>query len=136
MFRRMASDMSEAPGKPEDQPSGQPQPDEEEPSQLRGVPEDELRQLLEAHDKWVLSDGKDGEQADLSNIDLFQAVLMRANLQGAKLRGASLEEANLQGATLIGAKGLTPKQLENACGDAFTKLPPGLSIKPCPKESK
>ena len=112
MFRRVASGMSEAPDKPEDQPSGQPQPDEEERPQLRKVPEDELRQVLEAHDKWVQSEGKEGEQANLEE----------ANLRQAELQGTNLKFAN----------GLTQKQLDYACGNAKTKLPPNLSIKRCP----
>ncbi len=57
--------MSEAPDKPEDQASDQAQRDQEEHPQRRKVSEDELRQVLEAHDKWAQSDGKDGEQANL-----------------------------------------------------------------------
>ena len=92
--------MSEAPDKPEDQPSGQPQPDEEERPQLREVSEDELKQVLEAHRKWLGSYGKDSEQANLSNADLPQADLQGANLTLANLQGASLWSANLQGANL------------------------------------
>ena len=121
MFGRVASDMSEAPDKPEDQPSGQPQPDEEERPPLGEVPEDELKEILKAHGKWLRSDGKDGEQADLSNADLGKTDL---------LIDADLRKANLQGANL------TQGQLDKACGDTKTKLPPNLSVKLCPKESK
>ena len=41
---------------------------------------------------------------------------------------------NLAGADLSGATGLTQKQLDQACGDKETKLPEGLTIKPCPDE--
>ncbi len=186
MSTMVVSNMSEAPDKPEGQPSGQPQPDEEEPSQHRGVPEDELRQVFEAHKIWRWSEGKEGEQADLRGTNLEGAYLCMANLQEANLRGANLEGANLwmanlqgadlrranlegaylcmanlqeanlqgvnlwranlqgailegailEGATLIRAKDLTQKQLDEACGDAKTKLPPNLSVKRCPKESK
>ena len=57
--------MSETPDEPEDQASGQPQPDEEERPQRRKVTEDELKEILEAHDAWWRSDGKEGKQADL-----------------------------------------------------------------------
>ncbi len=60
MFRRVASDMSEAPDKPEDQPSSQPQSDKEEHPQRREVPEDELKEILEVHETWVQSEGKEG----------------------------------------------------------------------------
>jgi len=36
----------------------------------------------------------------------------------------------------LGAGSLTQEQLDEACGDEKTKLPPGLSIKPCPDDSK
>ncbi len=191
MFRGVASDMSEAPDKREDQPSGQPQPYEEERSPLREVPEDELKEILEAHETWVQSEGKEGklanleganlEGADLRGADLRGAKLQNAILQGADLRGAillgtnlqeanleranlrgailqganlrdaklqgaslwmadlrgaDLRGANLEGATLIRAKDLTQKQLDEACGDTETKLPPGLSIEQCPEESE
>ena len=103
--------MSEAPDKPEDQPSSQPQSDKEEHPQRREVPEDELKEILEVHETWVQSEGKEGKLANL-------------------------EGANLEGATLIRAKDLTQKQLDEACGDTETKLPPGLSIEQCPEESE
>ena len=136
MSRRAATDMSETPDKPEDQPSGQLQPDEEEPPRRREVSKDELQRGLEAHEKWVHSDGKDGTQADLTDANLQGADLRNANLQGANLFRANLQGANLQGANLQGAKHLTQMQLDQACGDEKTKLSPGLSIKPCPKKSE
>ena len=83
--------------------------------------------------------------ANLQRADLFIANLQGANLFGANLQGANLFRANLQGARLFranlqkadlrGAKGLTQDQLDRSCGDAETKLPPGLKIKPCEGES-
>jgi len=58
-----------------------------------------LRKILEAHRKWIESEGKEGERTDL----------VEANLQGADLDGA-----NLRGATLVGAKGLTASQVKKA----------------------
>ncbi len=49
-----------------------------ERSPLREIPEEELQKILEAHRKWVESEGKEGKRADLA----------RANLQGADLGGA------------------------------------------------
>ena len=60
--------MSEAPDKPEDQASGQPQSDEEERSPLRKVPEDELQEILVAHETWVQSEGKEGNRLR-TNVD-------------------------------------------------------------------
>jgi uncharacterized protein YjbI with pentapeptide repeats len=87
-----------------------------------------------------LQDGKlwvaDLREADLASANLRRANLSRANLRkanlrGAKLQGADLERANLRGADLEGARGLAQEQLDPACGDAGTKLPPGLTIRPC-----
>jgi hypothetical protein len=75
--------------------------------------------------------------ARLIKTKLNDADLSFANLTGASLRGADLLSANLRGAILdgadlSGAKNLTQMQLDQACGDAHTKLPEGLTIKPCP----
>jgi uncharacterized protein YjbI with pentapeptide repeats len=75
---------------------------------------------------------------DLTGANLQYANLSGANLFGADLSGAHLFDANLRDADLSfadlsGAKGLTQKQLDEACGDADTKLPEGkgLTLKPC-----
>jgi uncharacterized protein YjbI with pentapeptide repeats len=69
--------------------------------------------------------------ANLSATNLEGANLQGANLQDATLWGVRLTDATLQGAILAGVdleklRGLTPSQLEGACGDAKTKLPPGF----------
>ena len=43
-----------------------------------------------------------------------------------------LSGADLSSADLSNAKNLTQMQVEEACGDANTKLPEGLTLKPCP----
>ena len=63
--------------------------------------------------------------ANLTGADLTEANLSRADLTGAARSGAILLDANLTGADLSGAK-LTQTQLDEACGDANTKLPEGL----------
>ena len=70
---------------------------------LREISKEELAQILEAHRKWVESDGKEGESADLSGANLQKASLYEANLQGARLFGANLRGADLRGANLQGA---------------------------------
>ncbi len=72
-----------------------------------------MQSVLEAHRKWVESEGKEGIRADLSKANLQEAILrganlqeadlIEANLQGAILRGAMLQKANLFGANLQGA---------------------------------
>ncbi len=123
---------------------------QEEGAKLREVSEEELKQILAAHETWLETDGEEGKRADLSRTDLQDAnlesaILREANLQGAILVGANLQEAyltsaKLQGARLGGAnltkaKKLTREQLDEACGDDKTKLPDDLAdyqMKPCP----
>jgi len=71
----------------------------------------ELDKILADHKKWLDSQGKQGERADLreANLrevnlrgaDLQEANLRVANLQGANLQGADLREADLRGANLL-----------------------------------
>ncbi len=103
------------------------------------ISREELDKVLEAHRKWVESEGKEGERAYLDGANLQEANLYKANLQGAKLfkanlrganlfkanlqeadlfdanlQGANLRAARLQGADLGGAKGLIASQVNIA----------------------
>jgi Pentapeptide repeats (8 copies) len=70
--------------------------------------------------------------ANLSGTDLSGANLSNADLTGARLTKANLSGTDLSGANLLGARGLTQTQLDEACGDANTKLPEGFTpLKPC-----
>ena len=64
--------------------------------------------------------------AKLGNTILIYADLSGAKLGGANLTNASLFGANLTGANLSEAKWLTQQQLDTACGDEKTTLPPGF----------
>jgi len=66
----------------------------------REIPPDELKKIFEEHRKWVESEGKEGEKADLRVANLQMANLFDANLQEANLIGANLQEANLRVANL------------------------------------
>lgn len=71
--------------------------------------------------------------ADLSGADLSGADLSGADLGGADLGGAALSGAHLDGADLLGDDlsrnfTLTQPQLDEAKGDASTKLPAGLHM--------
>jgi hypothetical protein len=70
--------------------------------------------------------------ANLGLANLSAANLLAANLSGTDLSNADLRFADLSGANLRDAKNLTKEQLDTACGNANTKLPEGLTIKPCP----
>jgi len=68
---------------------------------MKTYTKDELAAILEAHAKWLRSDG--GSRADLSRAYLSGAYLSRADLIGANLTGANLIGAYLSGADLNGA---------------------------------
>jgi uncharacterized protein YjbI with pentapeptide repeats len=74
--------------------------------------------------------------ANFTGVSFRGAELSGANLAGAKMDGADLTGAGTSitsflGTDLTHVKGLTQKQLDIACGDATTKLPPGLRIHTC-----
>lgn len=69
--------------------------------------------------------------ASFRDADLAGANLAHAKLDDADLTGADLSITSFKGTDLTRAKGLTQKQLDNACGDADTKAPPGLTVKTC-----
>ncbi len=92
---------------------------QEQPSDRAPISEKRLKKILEAHRKWVESEGKEGKKADLARANLQVAYLFEANLEGANLNeanlqdallldanleGANLAEANLKGADLLGAQ--------------------------------
>ena len=125
--------------------------DEKQEIELKGIRGAKLRKrdLRRAAARGAFLAKADLRETNLQQADLEGANLQKANLQGANLReinlqgaylfladlqGADLQGANLQGAYLAGAEGLRQDQLDKACGNAKTRLPPGLSIKPCPKK--
>lgn len=84
----------------------------------------------------VQAQGADLSATNLSGATLSRAQLSAANLTGASFAGANLSRAvmfktNLAGADLSGAVGLQQQQLDEACGDAATLLPPALSVPVC-----
>jgi uncharacterized protein YjbI with pentapeptide repeats len=77
-----------------DQSAAQDQP------QYREVSQEELKQILAAHKKWLETKGKQGKRAYLGDANLQEANLWRANLQEADLGDANLEKADLWRANL------------------------------------
>lgn len=71
-------------------------------------------------------------RAHLEGTDLSWAHLEGADFGFANLEGADLDWSYLKGADLTDATGLTQEQLDKACGDSLTILPPGLTIRDCP----
>lgn len=69
--------------------------------------------------------------SNFSGADLTHASFVGTYLQGANLAGARLDGTNFSGAEMDRAQGLTQSQLNRACGDAATQMPPGLRIPRC-----
>ena len=111
--------------------------------------------LDDAMVRGVNLDGANLEHASMRRINLSYTSLRGANLQGAQLPGAnlwhaSLERARLAGADLAGAqmqgvelrkarlegidlratKRLAQEQIDQACTDEHTVLPPDLNLPP------
>ncbi len=108
----------------------------DEAEALREISEDELKSILAQHEMWLEARNTGYEHGQ--RADLIRANLQSANLQGAKFRGlfGFVPVTNFAGADLTGARGLTQQQLDEACGDEETKLPPDLTIEPCPDETE
>lgn len=71
------------------------------------------------------------ERALLVNADGRRANFTRANFTGADVTNMNFEGANLSAADMRGARGLTQAQLDEACGDARTRLPRGMRVGRC-----
>ena len=81
---------------------------------LREINSDDLKKILADHRKWVESNNKEGnraelkfanlKRADLGESNLYEASLHRAMLVDANLTKANLELTDLAGANLQGAK--------------------------------
>src|SRR6185312_1261605 len=69
--------------------------------------------------------------ASFRGTELSGANLAGARMDGADLTGAKTSITSFLGTDLRKTKGLTQAQLNVACGDAKTKLPPGLKVHTC-----
>jgi uncharacterized protein YjbI with pentapeptide repeats len=69
--------------------------------------------------------------ANLTNANLIRASLVGANLTGTQMAGANLTRTHIEDTDLTAAIGLTQAQLRLACGNANTKLPADITVKPC-----
>ncbi|MBT6047078.1 MAG: DUF4433 domain-containing protein [Candidatus Scalindua sp.] len=67
---------------------------------MREITTGELSKILKEHKRWIDTDEKEGQCADLSNADLQGANFFGANLSGAKMHGANLSGSDLHGANL------------------------------------
>jgi uncharacterized protein YjbI with pentapeptide repeats len=87
--------------------------------------------LTDAHLLGAILTGAYLTGASLIGADLGLADLTRADLTRTNLISAHLDLANLSDADLASARLDDQKQLDEACG-TNAKLPPGLTLKPCP----
>lgn len=107
---------------------------------LRGA--DLTNTCVKAHDLH----GADFDGANATLMCMSFANFTNASFRGTELSGANLAGAKMDGADLTGArtsitsflgtdlrrvKGLTQAQLDIACGDDETLLPPGLHVHTC-----
>jgi uncharacterized protein YjbI with pentapeptide repeats len=73
----------------------------------------------------------DFKHASFVDTDLSGANLTHSDLTGANVAGATFNIATIKGTNLAHTKGLTQAQLNSACGDKDTKVPPGFTVKVC-----
>jgi uncharacterized protein YjbI with pentapeptide repeats len=92
---------------------------------LKGADFDDARMVL-----MCMSWG-DYTGASFRGADLSGANLAHANLGDADLTGARLTIASIRAADLSTTKGLTQRQVDEACGDSKTRLPPNLHVNIC-----
>ena len=88
--------MNEDKNNQNDRPKEEPKPSDESQVKYREISEDELKQIIEEHEKWVESGEKEGKKANLKVTNLQKANLALANLQQAILREANLQDAFLE----------------------------------------
>ncbi|MFY9221391.1 MAG: pentapeptide repeat-containing protein [Blastocatellia bacterium] len=86
---------------------------------FKEITDEELAIVLYKHKRWIESDGKNGEQAQLIKFNLREKNLSDVNLEKAKLSGSNFSKANLMGANLKGAslKGSILNDTNLLCAD-------------------
>ena len=136
-MQRLAK-MNENQDKPDEQASASSESVEEEKPKLPEITKEKLKQILKEHKKWLESDGKKGEKANLREAKLQRAKLgsanlREANLQGAYLWRAKLQKANFRETDLRGLENLTIEQLKEVKTLYKAKLDPELmeKVKKC-----
>ena len=64
------------------------------------ITKEELARILVKHKRWLQTQKREGERADLSGADLREADLREADLSESDISGTNLMKANLSGANL------------------------------------
>ncbi len=110
------------------------------PAVMRGAdPSDTcLRSTLDvgASSRGVLMcvSNSDFRNASFRGSDLSGSNLSHADLDGADVTGAAMSMTSFNGTDLTRVKGLSQKQLDQACGDVATKVRAGLKVHRCTAE--
>jgi uncharacterized protein YjbI with pentapeptide repeats len=84
-----------------------------------------------ARGKFLCGSNWDFRNASFRGVDLSGANFSNADLAGADVTGAAMLTTAFDGTDLSRVKGLNQKQLDQACGDAATKVPAGLKVHYC-----
>ena len=71
------------------------------------------------------------ENASLANADARRADFRHADFTRANVTRMNFGGADIAGADLRNAEGLTQSQLNAACGDRLTRVPPGMRVRNC-----
>ena len=71
------------------------------------------------------------ESVEFANTLFENSDLSDAVFEDIDLIGLEFENVDLSGANLEHARNVRPQLLAGACGNADTRLPPGMEIKPC-----
>lgn len=79
----------------------------------------------------VIAYGGVFSSASFAGANLSNSSWVGSYLEGANFSGANLSGADFSGAQMGRARGLTQRQLDQACGDAATELPGALRIPRC-----
>lgn len=74
------------------------------------------------------------DDSDFSNADFNGSTLKGIRARKTNFYKSTLHNANLSSADLSLAMGINRSQLTGACGDAYTKLPDGLTIPFCKRK--
>lgn len=97
-----------------------------DPARKTRPSQQELSRLIEGHNQWLGSEGREGARAFAGPLDLCGMDLRGANLERADFTDVDLRCANLAGARITSARGLAAERLGGA-NLADAELPEAVS---------
>src|SRR5579871_4359142 len=87
-----------------------------------------LDQLANSSGALLCVSSTDFRNASFRGTDLSGTNLAHANMDGADVTDAAMLTTSFYGTDLTRVKGLSQKQLDQACGDPATKVPRNMSV--------